>query len=91
MILMLRLFFFLGMHKSMAACAQGDEIMLSVVSELAPRVDVMNVEFTRTPAALAAPAVPLQYLLAQLFIGLGVKPKPRPSWKEAGHAALHMC
>jgi len=69
------------MHKLVAARAQGDEIVLGVVSELTPRVNVVNVEFARAPAALAAPAIPLQYPLAEAFIGLRVQPKPRPSWK----------
>ncbi len=55
--------------------------MLRVVSELAPRVDVVNVEFSWAPAVLAAPTIPLQDLLTQAFVGLRVKPKPRPSGK----------
>ena len=55
--------------------------MLGVVAELTPRVNVVNMEFDRAPAALAAPAIPLQYLLAEAFIGPRVQPKPRPSWK----------
>ncbi len=69
------------MHKLVAACAQSDEIVPGVVSELTPRVHVVNLEFDRAPAALAAPAVPFQYLLAEASIGLPVQPKPRPSWK----------
>ncbi len=80
-----------GMHKLVAACAEGDEVVLGVVSELTPRVDVVNMEFDRAPAALAAPAIPLQYLLAEALIGLRVQPKPRPSRQQAGDAALHMC
>jgi len=38
--------------------------MLGVVSEVAPGVDVVNLEFAGPPAALAAPAIPLQYMLA---------------------------
>ena len=78
------------MHKSVARCAQGDQIVLGVVSELAPRVDVVDVEFARAPATLATPAIPLQDLLAQALVGLWVKLKPRAFWKEASHAALQI-
>jgi hypothetical protein len=76
------------MHKSVARCAQGDQIVPGVVSEVAPRVDVVDVEFAGTPTTLATPTVPLQDLVAQAFVGLWVKPKSRAFWKEAGHAAL---
>jgi len=83
---------FSRMYKLVAACAKRDEVMLDVVSELAPRVDVMNIQIVLAPAALAAPAIPLQYLLTQAFVGLRVKLKPRPSWKQIypGSAALHI-
>ena len=82
--------FSLGMHKSMARCAQGDQIVLGVVSEMAPRVDVVDLEFAGTPATLATPTIPPQDLLAQVFVGPWVKPKSRAFWKEAGHAALQI-
>jgi hypothetical protein len=78
------------MHKSVARCAQGDQIVLGVVSELAPRVDVVDVEFAGTPTTLATPAIPLQDLLAQALVGLWVKPKSRAFWKEARHAAVQI-
>ena len=61
--------------------------MLGVVSQLALRLDVVDVEFARTPATLAKPAIPLQDLLAQAFVGLWVKPKSRTSWNEADRKA----
>jgi hypothetical protein len=64
--------------------------VLSVVSELAPRVDVVDVEFGRAPATLATPAIPLQDPLAQALVGLWVEPKSRAFWKEAGHAGLQI-
>ncbi len=71
--------FVAGMHEFVTTCAQSDEVVLGVVSELTPRVNVMDLESARASAALAAPAVPLQYLLAEAFIGFLVQPKPRPS------------
>jgi len=82
--------FLLRMHKSVARCAQGDQIVLGVVSELALRLDVVDVEFARTPTTLATPAIPLQDVLAQAFVGLWVKAKSRAFWKEAGHSVLQI-
>ena len=47
-----------------AAGAERDQVLLSVVSEAAPRADVVDLEVSTTPAPLAAPAVSLQHLLA---------------------------
>ncbi len=38
----------------------------------------MDLEVDRTAAVLAAPAIPLQYLLAQLTIGFWVEAEPGP-------------
>ena len=43
----------------MAAGAEGDQVLLSVVSEAAPRVDVVDLEIGRAATILAAPAVAL--------------------------------
>jgi hypothetical protein len=52
------------MYLSMAMTAKSDQISLGIVSKLASQLDVVNLELARVPTALAAPAVPLQYLLA---------------------------
>ncbi len=52
------------MQPSMTLGAEGDEVWLGVVAESAPRVDVVDLEVSTTPAPLAAPAIPLQHLLA---------------------------
>ncbi len=39
--------------------AERYQVLLVIVSELTPGVDVMNVEFVESPATLATPAVPL--------------------------------
>ncbi len=48
----------------MTAGAEGDEDLLGVVAQSPPRVDVVDLEVDRTAAVLAAPAIPLQHLLA---------------------------
>jgi len=69
---------FSRMYKLVAACAKRDEVMLGVVSELAPRGDVVHLEFAWAPAALAAPPIPLEDSLAQFPIGAAVKPYSWP-------------
>ncbi len=44
--------------------AERDEVLFGIGSQLTPRVDVVDLEVDRTAAALAAPAIPLQHLLA---------------------------
>ncbi len=71
--------------------AEGDEVLLGIGSQLTPRLDVMNLEVGRAAAGLAAPAIPLQYLLAQLTIGFWVEAKPGPPWVQASHEAFLSC
>jgi hypothetical protein len=44
--------------------AECDEVLLGVVAQPAAWVDVVDLEAGKTPAMLAAPAIPLQHLLA---------------------------
>ena len=43
--------------------------------------DVVDLEVGRTAAALAAPAVSLQHLLAKSTVGLGVEAEPGAAWE----------
>ncbi len=52
------------MESLMTPGAEGDEVLLGIVAQTAARVAVMNLEVGRLAAALAAPAVSLQHLLA---------------------------
>ncbi len=51
--------------------AEGDEVLLGVVSESASWVDVVDLEVGRSAAGLAAPAIALHHLLAKSTVGLG--------------------
>ena len=63
------------MYSVVASSAEGDQIFLSVAPQPALRLDVVNLEVSRTAAPLATPGVSLQHLLAQLTIGLWVEPE----------------
>ena len=65
--------------------------MLGVVAEAAPGVDVMNLEVGRAAAGLAVPAVPLQYLLAELAIGLGIELEAWTAREQTSHEAFLSC
>ncbi len=73
------------------AGAEGDEVLLGVVAQSASWVDVVDLEVGRAAAALAAPAVALQYLLAQLTIGLRLKAEPGAAVDQTSHEALLSC
>ena len=71
--------------------AEGGEVGLGIVTQTAARVEVMNLEVSRATAALAAPAVSLQHLLAELAVGFRVEAKPGPPWVQASHEAFLSC
>ena len=71
--------------------AEGDEVLLGVVAESASWADVVNLEVSRAAAALAAPAIPLQHLLAKSTVGLRVEAKPGAAREQASHEAFLNC
>ena len=52
------------MHMPVTIRAEGDEVLLGIVAQSASRADVVDLKVGRPAAVLAAPAVPLQHLLA---------------------------
>ena len=56
--------------------AERDEVLLGIVTQSAPGVDVVDLEAGKTPAVLAAPAIPLQHLVAELAVRVRVEAKP---------------
>jgi hypothetical protein len=57
----------------MAVVAQGHQIDLRIVSEPAPRADVVNLEIASLAAELTAPPVALEDLPTQPSIGFRVE------------------
>ena len=47
-----------------AVCAYRDQVLLYVISQLAPQLDVMDLKVDSAAACLAAPAIAPQYLVA---------------------------
>jgi hypothetical protein len=47
----------LSMNFSVARCAEGDQILGSVIAQSAPRLNVMDLKIFHPPALLTAPAV----------------------------------
>ena len=57
----------------MAVVAQGHQVDLRIVSELAPRADVVNLEIAPSATELTAPSVALEDLPTQPSIGFRVE------------------
>jgi hypothetical protein len=71
-----------------ASGTQGDEILRSIVAQQSARLNMVDLEFAQAPTALAAPSIPLQYLLMKSSVGTRVEPKPRPLGEELVHEAF---
>jgi len=59
-------------NRLVAVGAQGNEIAIRIVAQLAPPLDVMNLESGGRATSPTAPAISLQYLSAQGVVSLGV-------------------
>jgi hypothetical protein len=64
----------------MACTAKGDEIFFRVSSQLAARLDVMDLKILGTTAFLASPTIALENPLTKSPIGMPVQAKPRLPW-----------
>ncbi len=71
--------------------AEGDQVWLGIVAKSAPGMYVVNLEIGRAAAGLAAPAIPLQHLVAELAVGFWVKAEPGAPWAQASHEAFLNC
>ena len=56
--------------------AERNEIVLGVRAGATAKTDVVDLQLSSSPAALAAPAVALKHLLPEAFVEIGVEPKP---------------
>jgi hypothetical protein len=63
----------------MANTAKRDEIFCHVPSQLAARLNVMDLQIFGTSAPLAAPAIALEHLVTKPSIRIRVQAKPRMS------------
>ena len=70
---------------------ESDQVLFGIVSQPAAQVDVVDLEVGAPAAVLAAPAIALQHLLAQLTIGLRVEPEPGAAREQASHDAFLSC
>lgn len=71
----------------MTAGAQCNQVFGTVVSKLASRLDVMNLQIFGYAAILATPIVPSKNLLAESFVRLSIQSEPwlfRPQVRHNG-------
>ena len=70
---------------TVAISTERDQIFVHVVTQQAPRVDVVDLETIRTAAVLASPAVAQQHFGAEFAIRIWVQPKPWSPWSKISH------
>jgi hypothetical protein len=56
-----------------ALVAEGDEVLFRVISYVAAKVEMVNLELSTPATTLTAPAIALQHLFAQLVVGVRIK------------------
>jgi CelD/BcsL family acetyltransferase involved in cellulose biosynthesis len=73
------------MDVAVAISAERDQIFVGVVTQSAPRVDVVDLKTIGAATGLASPAVALQHFGAEFAIRIRVQPKPRSPWPKISH------
>jgi hypothetical protein len=72
----------------MASGAQRDQILLGIISALAAKPFVVDLQIRPASAALAPPTIPPQYLLPESFVQFGVKAHARLFGENSVHEAF---
>jgi hypothetical protein len=57
-----------------ALSAQGDQVFLRIIAKQTAWSNMVDLEITQRPAALAPPSVSLEHSQVQLLVGLRSKP-----------------
>ena len=73
------------MDGTVAISAERDQIFVSVVTQSAPRANVVDLEVIGTTAILASPAVTLQHFDTEFAIRIWAQPKSWSSRFEITH------
>ena len=73
------------MDVTVAISAERDEVFVGVVTQSAPRANVVDLKTIGAATGLASPAVALQYFDAEFAIRIWVQPKPRSPWSKISH------
>jgi hypothetical protein len=79
------------MDVTVALSTERDQIFVCVVTQPAPRAEVVNLETIGTAAVLASPAVTHQYFGAERAIRIRLEPKSRSPWSEITHCTFPIC
>ena len=64
----------LQMGLSVTRRAERDQVLRRVVPQVAPPLNVMDLEFLHSPTRLASPAISFEDFSAELPIGFRIKP-----------------
>jgi hypothetical protein len=67
----------------MARCAEGDQILGSVIAQSAPRLNVVDLKIFHAPTPLASPSISLQDFMRKLTRSFNVKFQARPLYADS--------
>ena len=73
------------MDVSVAMSAERDQILVFVITQSAPRANVVDLKTIGAATGLASPAVALQHFGTEFAIGIWVQPKPWSPWSKISH------
>jgi hypothetical protein len=79
------------MHIPMARGTKGNRVLLGIVSGMATKFLVVNLQIRDRAARLAPPAIPAQHLLPQLFVPHGIKTQARIFYWNPVQDAFSIC
>jgi hypothetical protein len=76
------------MDTGVAPATQRNQVLLRIITGLAAKFLVMNLQIGHRAAGLASPSIATEYLVAELFVWLGIEPQARLLRSEEIHEAF---
>jgi hypothetical protein len=73
------------MDVTVAIGAERNHILVCVITQSAPRANVVDLKMIGAATGLASPAVALQHFGVELAIRIRIQPKPWSPWSKISH------
>jgi hypothetical protein len=71
----------------MARGAERNQVLLGIVTGVAAKLSVVDLQVPHRAARLTLPAITAEHLLAELFVQIGIQPQARRFWAKGRRAA----
>ena len=78
------------MHARMACNAERNQVLFGIVTGVAAKLSVVDLQVQHRAARLTLPAITAEHSVAELFVQIGIQPQARRFWANRAHDAFSL-